>query len=155
MPKCQNSIILYGSIYGHNSSNDLLNKRCVNRNFLFWLFRQFIDAGIKLTRKRPLYYLPINLEWSYAWCFWSEDHDRIFEFELRVEHFFFSVTNLSFANQDIFDAKTIFPSDREHKKVTTQALWVVDFIEFQTGIVKNKGVTTCLDTSVFITHLSK
>ena len=84
------------------------------------------------------------------------DHDRIFEVELLEELGIFLPSRIYLANQDIFDAKTIFPSDREHKKdLKLLSRWVVDFIEFQTGIVKNKGVTTCLDTSVFITHLYK
>ena len=108
-------------------------------------------------KENALGYLPINLlnEAMHAFagiereCSIS-DHDRISKLGI------FPSSRIYGFNQDIFDAKTIFPSDREHKKRQGFSRWVVKhFIEFQTenrfGIVKNKGVTTCLDTSVFIT----
>ena len=36
--KEMNQLFLYGAIYGHNFSNDLLNKRRVNRNTFFLAF---------------------------------------------------------------------------------------------------------------------
>ena len=64
---------------------------------------------------------------------------------MGCEHF--SVTNL-YLQSRYFRCKNNFPFRWGTKKTS---MWVAarSFIEFQTGIVKNKGVARCLDTSVF------
>ena len=132
----------------------------IEKHFLFGAFlgNLLMQQEAQAYAKTPLAVLSANQSWMKLCMMFLEcsDHDRIFEVELLEELSIFLPSRIYLANQDIFDAKTIFPSDREHKKdLKLLSRWVVDFIEFQTGIVKNKGVTTCLDTSVFITHLYK
>ena len=93
----------------------------IEKHFLFGAFLGNLlmqQEAQAFYAKTPLAVLSANQSWMKLCMMFLEcsDHDRIFEVELLEELSIFLPSRIYLANQDIFDAKTIFPSDREHKK---------------------------------------